>query len=184
MMRHHPPPRSRADRMLARPGKPVLVCRHVGLFQRLVSPPMSAAGLALPGHAGRDAELPLSRRDWPVFHRVLAGLRNMLPPAFPVVVRAGDLEPGTLGACHRTDDRFVIRLAAPLDEQQAIDILLHEWAHALAWSHTMDRLVEMPDLEQAEFERLSHDGAWGLGYAQVWQTFAGEIVPRLNEREG
>ena len=180
-MRYHPSPSPRPDRMLPHPGKPVLICRHVGLFRMPAQASVAAAGLALPS---QHAALPLSRRNWPVFHRVLAGLRNLLPPAFPVVVRTGALESGTLGACHRTDDRFVIRLAAHLDEQQAIDVLLHEWAHGLAWNHTMDRLVEMPHLEQAEFERLSHDGAWGLGYAQVWQTFAGEIVPRLNEREG
>ena len=75
-----------------------------------------------------------------MFGGVVASLRELLPAAFPVVVRAATLPPDTLGCCHRTDARFVIRLAGTLTEQQAIEVLLHEWAHSLAWNHALDRL--------------------------------------------
>ncbi len=91
---------------------------------------------------------------------------------------------GVLGTCHRSDDRFVIRLATWLDQEQAIETLLHEWAHALAWSHSLDRIVESPDVTQAEFELLSHDGTWGLAYSRVWQAYGAEIVPGLQARRG
>jgi hypothetical protein len=122
--------------------------------------------------------------DWPIFQAVLQGLRKLVPTAFPVTVRRAAVRAGVLGTCHRSDDRFVIRLATWLDQEQAIETLLHEWAHALAWSHSLDRLVQSPEVTQAELERLSHDGAWGLAYSRVWQVYGAEIMPRLNAREG
>jgi hypothetical protein len=110
-------------------------------------------------------------RGWPVFGGVVASLRGLVPAAFPVVVRAASLPPDTLGWCHRTDERFVIRLAGNLTEQQAIDVLLHEWGHALAWNHLLDRLAKSPDTSPEEFEQASHDEAWGCAYARVWRAY-------------
>ena len=44
-------------------------------------------------------------------------------------------------------------------ENRAIDVLLHEWGHALAWNHLLDRLAESPDTSPEEFEQASHDEA-------------------------
>jgi hypothetical protein len=58
-----------------------------------------------------------------------------------------------------------------LDEDAAVEVLLHEWAHALAWNYTLDRMAQSPDLEPAEFDRTSHDEAWGCAYSRVWRAY-------------
>ncbi|NDC63223.1 MAG: hypothetical protein EBZ59_04380 [Planctomycetia bacterium] len=35
---------------------------------------------------------------------------------------------------------------------------------------SLARMAQSPDLEPAEFDRASHDDAWGCGYAKVWRT--------------
>ena len=106
-----------------------------------------------------------------IFRVVLRHLREHCPTAKPVVVRAGCLEDGTVGECARRSRRFVIRLNEHLDEDAAVEVLLHEWAHALAWNYTLDRMAQSPDLEPAEFDRTSHDEAWGCAYSRVWRAY-------------
>jgi hypothetical protein len=67
--------------------------------------------------------------------------------------------------------RFVIRLNDQMGENQAIDVLLHEWGHALAWNHLLDRLAKSADTSPEEFEQASHDEAWGCAYARVWRAY-------------
>jgi Zn-dependent peptidase ImmA (M78 family) len=76
-----------------------------------------------------------------------------------------------LGECCRRQRRFVIRLNDQMGENQAIDVLLHEWGHALAWNHLLDRLAKSPDTSPEEFEQASHDEAWGCAYARVWRAY-------------
>jgi hypothetical protein len=35
-------------------------------------------------------------------------------------------------------------------------------------------------MTQAEFERVSHDANFGIGFANVWRVFSLDIVPVLN----
>lgn len=88
----------------------------------------------------------------------------------PVVVRMARLSETILGECCRRQRRFVIRLSDRMGESQAIDILLHEWAHALAWNHLLDRLAKSPQTSPEEFEQASHDEAWGCASARVWHA--------------
>lgn len=127
------------------------------------------------------AHKPLAAREWPVFHRVLAGLRALVPPAFPVVVRIGKLDRGTAGTCCRTRSRFVIKLAGDLGEEAALDVLLHEFAHATSWNHALDKLAADPEATPAEFDAASHDSAWGCSYAQIWRAFVAMIAARRDE---
>jgi hypothetical protein len=105
------------------------------------------------------------------FCEVLAGLRATLPPAMPVVVRTSWLPETILGQCFRRMSRFVIRLNNRMGDEQAVDVLCHEWAHALAWNFSLDRLTETPGLDPAEFDRASHDEAWGCAYSRVWRAY-------------
>ena len=77
----------------------------------------------------------------------------------------------TFGECVRRPERFVIRLNTKMDQNMAIETLLHEWAHALAWNYSLDRLARMPDVNQNEFELASHDEAWGCAYSRVWRAY-------------
>jgi hypothetical protein len=105
------------------------------------------------------------------FCEVLAGLWVTLPPAMPVVVRTSWLPETILGQCFRRMSRFVIRLNNRMGDEQAVNVLCHEWAHALAWNFSLDRLTATPGLDPAEFDRASHDEAWGCAYSRVWRVY-------------
>jgi hypothetical protein len=113
----------------------------------------------------------VNRPGWREFQTVLAGLRRECPPALPVVVRASWLPETILGQCLRRDKRFVVQLNRDLGEPQAVEVLCHEWAHALAWSFSLDRLSKTPGLDPAVFDRACHDEAWGCAYSRVWRAY-------------
>jgi hypothetical protein len=112
-----------------------------------------------------------SRPDWRAFRAVLTGLRVQCPAAMPVVIRTSWLPDTILGQCIRRQERFVVRLNHRMGEEQAVECLLHEWAHALAWNYSLDRLAGVPGLDPVEFERASHDEVWGCAYSRVWRAY-------------
>jgi hypothetical protein len=111
------------------------------------------------------------RAAWGTFRGVLAGLRKTCPAAKPVVVRISKLPNTLLGDCARRRERFVIRINKNLDSDAAIEVLCHEWAHALAWNFSVDRLINAADTDPVEFERACHDEAWGCAYSRVWRAY-------------
>ena len=117
----------------------------------------------------------LKRPSYETFRKVLAMLREDLPPAHPVVIRTKVFRESfpamTFGECVRRPERFVIRLNTKMDQNMAIETLLHEWAHALAWNYSLDRLARDPDVTQEKFEAASHDEAWGCAYSRVWRAY-------------
>lgn len=113
----------------------------------------------------------VNRPGWHEFQTVLAGLRQICPPALPVIVRASWLPETVLGQCLRRDKRFVVLLSDQMAEPQAVEVLCHEWAHALAWNFSLDRLINTPGTDPVEFERVCHDEAWGCAYSRVWRAY-------------
>jgi hypothetical protein len=113
----------------------------------------------------------VNRPGWREFQTVLAGLRRECPPALPVVVRASWLPETILGQCLQRVKRFVVQLNRDLGEPQAVEVLCHEWAHALAWNFSLDRLSKTPGLDPVEFDRACHDEAWGCAYPRVWRAY-------------
>jgi len=65
----------------------------------------------------------------------------------------------------------VVRLNDAMGEPQAVEVLCHEWAHALAWNFALDRLAKAPDTTDEEFQAASHDEAWGCAYSRVWRAY-------------
>ena len=120
----------------------------------------------------RRSESFLKRPGWREFRRVLVALREFCPPAKPVIIRTSWLPRNVLGECHRAPSKFVIRLNNLLRQDQAVETLLHEWAHALAWNFSLDKLARMPGIDPAEFDRSSHDEAWGCAYSRVWRVYS------------
>lgn len=114
----------------------------------------------------------LRRKDWHSFAATLDCLRGKCVTAQPVIVRTSWLPPDTLGECVRRKRRFVVRLNRTMNECQAVETLLHEWAHALAWNYSLDRMARDPDVDRELFEAASHDEAWGCAYSRVWRAFA------------
>jgi hypothetical protein len=113
----------------------------------------------------------VNRTVWREFQAVLAGLRRKCPPALPVVIRASWLPETILGQCLRREKRFVVQLNRALGEPQAVEVLCHEWAHALAWNFAVDRLINAPDTDPVAFERACHDEACGCAYSRVWRAY-------------
>jgi hypothetical protein len=121
----------------------------------------------------------LKRPGYEAFRGVLARLRVELPPARPVVVRTKVFQESfpamTFGECVRSSERYVIRLNTKMDQNMAIETLLHEWAHALAWNYSLDRLAWDPDVPREDFEAACHDEAWGCAYSRVWRVYSGGV---------
>ena len=113
----------------------------------------------------------LRRPGWEEFRRVLGSLRALCPAANPVVVRTAWMAENILGECVRRRARFVIRLNNQLRQDQAVEVLCHEWAHALAWNYSLDRLSKTPGIDPAAFDHASHDEAWGCAYSRVWRVY-------------
>jgi len=85
-----------------------------------------------------------------------ARLRKTLKPKYPVYIIRRKLKDGT-GHCilhertkHRPK-RFDIVICKTLQENTAVLLLVHEWAHTLTWS-----------------EKPIHGPKWGVAYAKCW----------------
>jgi hypothetical protein len=118
----------------------------------------------------------LERPTWGTFRRVLAGLRKHCPAAKSVVVRTSWLPEDILGQCSRRPHRFVIRLNNSMPQEQAVETLLHEWAHALAWNYSLDKLARDPGVSPEILDAASHDEAWGCAYSRVWRAYTGVLA--------
>jgi hypothetical protein len=100
-------------------------------------------------------------------YRLLVGvLRKRLPPAFPISVRRVKLARHIEGRCWKHGKKFIVEIDKTLDATRAIDVLIHEWAHARAWNHMLDEAAT-----DEAFNKLAHDAAWGVAYAEVYSTY-------------
>lgn len=99
------------------------------------------------------------------YRALLSMLKADCPAAFPVSVRRVKL---TLveGRCWKTGKKFHIQIDKGLDESRAMDVLIHEWAHARAWNHRLDAAVT-----DEAFNKLAHDAAWGVAYAEIYSIY-------------
>ena len=113
----------------------------------------------------------LTAKRFGLFRRVLAHLRSSCPAARPVVVRTSYMSHTIAGECRVRPSRFVICLNDTMGQDEAIETLLHEWAHALAWNYTVDRLMVTPGMTDEAFQQACHDEAWGCAYSKVWRKY-------------
>lgn len=127
----------------------------------------------------RSAASLARKPDRRFFFRVVEQLKIHLPPTRLVVVLAGRQFSTKHGDCGLIDYRFRIRVSRELNESQAVDVLLHEWAHALSWDTCGDMSVQGRRLSKYEFDRLTHGPKWGLADSKVYQCFVGTIMPHL-----
>lgn len=97
------------------------------------------------------------------YRRAVKLLATKCPAPLPVKVRrvktASDLD----GDCNHRDTYFYIRINRTLAEHEAIDTLLHEWAHAIAWPSSGD----------------AHSSDWGRAYSKVYRLFLKECLDRI-----
>lgn len=100
-----------------------------------------------------DAE---RKREW---RRWVADLRSAHPPSLPVRVVRRPMKRNH-GLTGKRDDHFLITIDSALPNFVAWIILLHEWAHALAWN--------------AEPREIDHNDAWGISHALLWRDNHGD----------
>lgn len=104
------------------------------------------------------------------YRSLLNQLKKECPAAFPVAVRRVKLTKHE-GRCWKHGKQFFVQIDRKLNEDAAINVLLHEWAHARAWNHRLDNA---PDDET--FNKLAHDAAWGVAYAEIYSLYESIIT--------
>jgi hypothetical protein len=123
------------------------------------------------------------RRGYESIGMTAENLRIHCPPALPVIVRASRTTPEIDGYCVRRPNKFMITLDHTSSCEGALNTLLHEWAHALAWNFSLEKAsrdLASGDISAETYEEISHDAAFGVAFATVWRTFTSRIIPVLN----
>jgi hypothetical protein len=82
-------------------------------------------------------------------------LKKVLPFSHKVHVRRVKLPKTIDGDCDFSNNKFTIRIERTLSELYAIEVLLHEMGHVLAWERDEDE----------------HGPCWGKSYSLVYRNF-------------
>lgn len=99
------------------------------------------------------------------YRRVVAILKQKFPE-YHVSVRRVRLGKYVFGDCNKVGkNKFLIRIKNSLPSTYAIDILLHEWAHVLAWHSPGE----------------DHGMNWGKAYSKVYRVFEDEFLEEKSE---
>jgi hypothetical protein len=126
----------------------------------------------------------MQRPGYELLVATVNALRKAAPCAYPVIVRSGGVPDTMDGFCIRRKSRFVIHLGEFLSPTNAVAVLVHEWAHARAWSHALDRAakdVAAGRISEREFDAVCHGPGFGVAYAECWRIFAGEVLPAFQQ---
>jgi hypothetical protein len=80
-------------------------------------------------------------------------LKKELPTPYPVHIRRLTTPKDIYGDCRFKGDSYLIRVRKDLNELVSIDVLLHEYSHAMAWDQDED----------------PHGDNWGIAYSQAYR---------------
>lgn len=94
------------------------------------------------------------------FRKSIIFLKKTFPTNLPVKVRRVHLKNELDGECVKYKDFFSIKVQKDLEEHQAIEVLLHEFAHVLSWDETKD----------------FHSKKWGEEYARVYRSYLSKFL--------
>ena len=108
-------------------------------------------------------------------------LRELVPAGLPATLRLAHICSAD-GWCRRHKTKFEITVSRYMNRCEAIDVLLHEWAHAVAWNHLDDALAKNPSVPKSEFDHLLHGPAWGVAFSRIYQCFVADIMGDLPSR--
>jgi len=78
----------------------------------------------------------------------------------PISIRRVKIREGLDGLCEKKKDKFIIKINQNLSENYSIDVLIHEFAHILAWDKDSDM----------------HGPNWGRAYSKVYRLFLEKFV--------
>jgi len=115
-----------------------------------------------------------------LFHQIVGLLHELLSARLPIDVYLGAVDSRRYGDCTLEPSWFRIRVSHRVPEDFAIEILIHEWAHALSWPRGQNRCSYrwQPIAIRGP---IDHDAAWGRAYAKVYCKVVFEILPRLQK---
>jgi hypothetical protein len=90
------------------------------------------------------------------YYEVVKLIKEKLPLDCPVHVRRTATPQSISGDCwyDKPKKRFLIRVNNKLPQFWAIDVFIHEYAHALSWKD----------------DKEDHGESWGIAYAHVYRT--------------
>jgi hypothetical protein len=98
----------------------------------------------------------------PRFYRFYRALKKRFPLQTPVNLRTRPLKERLGSAAHYTDRQgHMIYISSRCTYEQAIDVLLHEYAHCIDFEFNPTRVVE-------------HNAFWGIKYGELyrfWERF-------------
>lgn len=97
------------------------------------------------------------------YKKVVAFLKSRVVPHHDVSVRRVRLNERLDGDCRPHKGGFLIRINRSLPEHEAIETVLHETAHVLAWELCGDD---------------EHCDQWGLAYSRVYRAFLKEFFTK------
>lgn len=115
--------------------------------------------------------------EYRAYKHLVSTLKKKCPTAYPVSVRRTKLN-NLDGDCSLGNKKFFIRINKDICEASAIETLLHEWAHAIAWNHLHD------SMDWVEFEKRSHDASWGVAYSEVYRIYEEFYLSTLPSESG
>lgn len=93
------------------------------------------------------------------FQEVATFFKNSNLVTEPISVRRLKLRIGLDGLCEKLNDKFLIKISNTLPENYSIDVLIHEFAHVVAWGKDND----------------VHGPNWGKAYSKVYRMFLEEF---------
>ena len=99
------------------------------------------------------------------YQQVVKILKEKCPANLPVRVRRVTVPRDRFGDCSKYDDYYLIRVSNKLRTEEAINILIHEWAHAISW-------------DKCALE--DHSNEWGKAYSRVYRIFIKEVLNRAS----
>lgn len=96
------------------------------------------------------------------YHKLIRFLKKNFPADLPVRVRRRKLSKALDGYCKLKDDYYLIVICKEAPEHEAVDTLLHEWAHTLTWD---------------KCPKDDHCNEWGIAYSRIYRMFVNDFLP-------
>lgn len=94
-----------------------------------------------------------TEKNW---RRLLRWLRKEFPADMPVRIITRKLLHDTVAETAKTKKYYYIFIHTGLSEQVLFDATIHEWAHVLSWSSTVNE---------------HHGMEWGKAYARIYKKY-------------
>jgi hypothetical protein len=93
--------------------------------------------------------------EYKFFRKVVKFLKESNLVEKQISIRRCKLGKGFDGLCELKNNGFLLRIDKNLPENHSVDVLIHEFAHAVAWGKDTD----------------VHGPNWGKAYSKVYRLF-------------